>query len=340
MKLSIIIPVYNVAPYLRECLDSVLASCKNAENVEVEAVCVDDGSTDGSGEILDEYAARDRRVSVVHQQNQGVSVARNVAIERATGEWIFCLDADDLMEPDFIREVSGRIDSRVGTDFDVVVVVRRMFKDGRIEEKPFPEERKMLTREVLFSIREPQYMTYTELMTDKLIRRSVLMQNGIRFVPGVRVSEDNLFTRMVLANSPKILLATDIDAALYRMRAGSAIHSMSVDKYLDNLRTFKILVSFARERRQVGLLGRVLADQAIALIFMARRDCRNVRAECVEVLIRDPAFSRTAMWLVLRYCRFPKPRLFALAYLAVPILPVRRLMMAMVALSGRPCGRS
>lgn len=336
MKFSIIIPVYNVAPYLHECLNSVLAqTCP-----DWETVCVDDGSTDGSGEILDEYAARDRRVSVVHQQNRGVSVARNVAIERATGEWIFCLDADDLMEPDFIQEASDRIDSQAGTDFDVVVVVRRMFKDGRIEGKPFPEERKMLTREVLFSIREPQYMTYTELMTDKLIRRSVLMQNDIRFVPGIRVGEDNLFTRMVLANSPKILLATDIDAALYRMRAGSAIHSMSVDKYLDNLRTFKILVAFARERRQVGLLGRVLADQASALIFMARRDARDVRAECTEVLIRDPAFSRTAMWLVLRYCRFPKPRLFALAYLAVPVLPVRRLMMAMVALSGRPCGRS
>lgn len=331
MKISIIIPVYNVAPYLRECLDSVLEPCRGVEGVDVEAVCVDDGSTDGSGAILDEYAAKDSRVKVIHQSNQGVSVARNVAIENATGEWIFCLDADDLLEPDFLTNAAKRIENQVGTDFDVVVVVvvRRMFKDGRLERGPIPEEAKTLTREELFSIREPQYMTYTELMTDKLIRRSLLVEKGIRFVSGIRISEDNLFTRMVLANSPKVLLATDINAARYRMREDSVIHTMSADKYLDNLRTFKRFVAFAKERNQTKLLGKVLADQASALVFMARRDS-VARGECIETLIHDPAFNRTAMLLILRYCRFPKPRLFSLAYLLCPITALRRVMMKVV----------
>ena len=91
---SIIIPVYNVAPYLRECLDSVLAQTFT----DWEAICVDDGSTDGSGAILDEYVAKDSRFRVVHQRNAGVSAARNVALEVAKGEWVTFLDADDKID--------------------------------------------------------------------------------------------------------------------------------------------------------------------------------------------------------------------------------------------------
>lgn len=92
---SIIIPVYNVAPYLRECLDSVLAQTFT----DWEAICVDDGSTDGSGAILDEYAAKDKRFRVIHQANAGVSAARNRALEEIKGDWVGFLDADDVWSP-------------------------------------------------------------------------------------------------------------------------------------------------------------------------------------------------------------------------------------------------
>lgn len=93
---SIIIPVYNVAPYLRECLDSVLAQTFT----DWEAICVDDGSTDGSGAILDEYAAKDSRFRVFHQLNAGVSAARNKALDEAHGEWFLFLDGDDILRLD------------------------------------------------------------------------------------------------------------------------------------------------------------------------------------------------------------------------------------------------
>ena len=88
---SIIIPVYNVAPYLSATLDSVC----NQTFKDWECYCVDDGSTDGSSEILDEYARRDSRIKVVHKENRGVSSARNTGIEHANGEWIMFLDSDD-----------------------------------------------------------------------------------------------------------------------------------------------------------------------------------------------------------------------------------------------------
>ena len=128
MKLSVIIPVYNAAPYLRECLDSVCVSADrvgsrdqvgNRElgtgNWEVEIICVDDGSTDGSGEILDEYQGKVknagegepwRRLSlvVIHQLNAGADAARNAALDAATGEWLMFADADDAVSERWFTE--------------------------------------------------------------------------------------------------------------------------------------------------------------------------------------------------------------------------------------------
>lgn len=95
-KISLIIPVYNVAPFLPECLDS----CINQTLKEIEIICVDDGSTDNSLEILNEYTKKDSRIKVIHQENQGLSITRNNAIKIATGEYIQYLDSDDYLEPD------------------------------------------------------------------------------------------------------------------------------------------------------------------------------------------------------------------------------------------------
>lgn len=91
-NVSVIIPVYNQAPYLAKCLDSVLAQTLR----DIEVVCVDDGSTDGSGRMLDEYAARDSRVKVIHQANAGAGPARNVGMDVARGEFLAFMDPDDL----------------------------------------------------------------------------------------------------------------------------------------------------------------------------------------------------------------------------------------------------
>ena len=96
---SIIIPVYNVAPWLRECLDSIVAQTFP----DWECICVDDGSSDGSGEILDEYAAVDSRFRVFHQSNAGVSAARNMALDRITGDYFTFVDGDDAIVPDTLE---------------------------------------------------------------------------------------------------------------------------------------------------------------------------------------------------------------------------------------------
>ena len=97
---SVIVPVYNVAPYLREALDSVIGqTCR-----DLEIIVVDDGSTDGSGAICDEYL-RDPRVHVIHQENRGLSGARNAGLDRMTGEYVAFLDLDDAYKPDMIEKM-------------------------------------------------------------------------------------------------------------------------------------------------------------------------------------------------------------------------------------------
>jgi len=93
--ISVIIPVYNVEKYLRECLDSVTGQTYT----DLQIIVVDDGSTDGSGAVCDEYARKDARVQVIHQQNQGLSAARNAGIDQAAGEYILFVDSDDYLLP-------------------------------------------------------------------------------------------------------------------------------------------------------------------------------------------------------------------------------------------------
>ena len=119
--ISIIVPVYNVEKYLRECLDSI----SQLKTVTWEAILVDDGSTDTSGQICDEYATQDSRFRVIHQKNAGVSAARNAGLDAAKGEWIWFVDSDDSINPDF--EISN---PEVLNDADYVLFDMRKFRDG------------------------------------------------------------------------------------------------------------------------------------------------------------------------------------------------------------------
>ena len=100
-KISVIIPVYKVEPYLRQCLDSVVGQTYN----NLEIIIIDDGSPDNCGVICDEYAAKDDRIIVIHKENGGLSAARNDGLELATGEWVAFVDSDDWCELDYYEQL-------------------------------------------------------------------------------------------------------------------------------------------------------------------------------------------------------------------------------------------
>ena len=122
IKVSIIIPVYNVEKYLPACLDSVLGQSLQ----ELECICIDDASPDHCGEILDKYAARDSRISVLHlSENRKQGYARNRGLEKAEGEYVYFLDSDDMVSPNAMEELYllAKQDNLDGVFFDSKVLV-------------------------------------------------------------------------------------------------------------------------------------------------------------------------------------------------------------------------
>ena len=121
IKFSVLVAVYNAAPYLRACLDSILHQSVD----DLQILCVDDASTDDSAQILSEYAARDERVEVIRlDQNQGQAAARNVALSRAKGEWVLMVDADDLLGEDTLEELARTMKRFPSADCIVLQLVR------------------------------------------------------------------------------------------------------------------------------------------------------------------------------------------------------------------------
>lgn len=211
--ISIIVPVYNVEKYLRECLDSISL----LKAVRWEAILVDDGSTDISGQICDEYAKQDSRFRVIHQKNAGVSAARNAGLDAVKGEWIWFVDSDDSINPDF--EI---LNPEVLNDADYVLFDMRKFRDG--EELNSLEHQKgtvkfadLSKNDFLckYQCNHHQRLFYkkTWLMIDHLQR--------LAFSLGTRVGEDLEFQYKYLTRCKR---PASLDAVLYnyRLRGGSA----------------------------------------------------------------------------------------------------------------------
>lgn len=210
---SIIVPVYNVERYLRECLDSIA----QLKAFSWEAILVDDGSTDTSGKICDEYAKQDSRFRVIHQKNAGVSAARNAGLDAAKGEWIWFVDSDDSINPDF--EI---LNPEVLNDADYVLFDMRKFRDG--EELNSLEHQKGTVKFADLSKNDflckyqcnhhPRlFYKKTWLMIDHLQR--------LAFSLGTRVGEDLEFQYKYLTRCQR---PARLDAVLYnyRLREGSA----------------------------------------------------------------------------------------------------------------------
>ena len=210
---SIIIPVYNVAPYLRECLDSVLAQTFT----DWEAICVDDGSTDGSGAILDEYAAKDERFRLIHQKNAGVSVARNAGLDVAIGEFVAFVDADDLVGNDWLSSLRVAIAEHPSVDW-----VRTCF--SYIDEKN--KVYVVRNEKAAFShcANSVPIAIWRSLATQgepwlNVIRRNII--GSVRFPVGVKWREDTCFSSRVVPFAKQYLITDNIDYH-YRAVDGSA----------------------------------------------------------------------------------------------------------------------
>lgn len=130
---SVIVPVYNCKDYLPKCIESIL----NQTYPQFQLILIDDGSSDGSGEICDTFAAKDRRIQVIHQKNQGVSLARNAGLDAAAGEYLLFVDSDDQIAADAIEtSLNGFVDDTI----DVVVFGVTKIRERESSQQPLPME--------------------------------------------------------------------------------------------------------------------------------------------------------------------------------------------------------
>lgn len=176
---SVIIPVYGVEPFLRQCLDSVVG--QTYENLEI--LVIDDGSTDRSGQIADEYAKRDQRIRVFHQENSGLSAARNAGLEQASGEYVICVDSDDYLCLNMLEELYRVIEE---TQADVAVCDYYRLEDAHLQPvRVLPETEDVLTGDAAF--REIMADRLSSHVWNKLCRAA--LYRDVRFPVG-RVYED------------------------------------------------------------------------------------------------------------------------------------------------------
>lgn len=201
-KVSVILPIYNVAPYLDEAFQSII----NQTLEDIEIIVVNDGSTDESQQYIKKYAKQDSRIKSLQQKNQGQSVARNHAIEHATGEYIYMMDSDDKIEPTTLEECYHYAEE---TKADFIFFDGDIFYDKGAEELTWDYKRTHLCKENIKY--KGEFLLNRMIDTGKhscvvwllFIRKSYLDNIGLLFYPGI-IHEDELYTTILTLRSNNI----------------------------------------------------------------------------------------------------------------------------------------
>jgi glycosyltransferase involved in cell wall biosynthesis len=189
-SLSIVIPVYNVKDHLQKCLNSL---CKQT-NSSWECILVDDGSSDGSEIICDEYACNDSRFRVFHKKNGGVSTARNLGIEKASFEIISFIDADDCISSDYVDVILQEMSSKDLLFFAHSAVLENDYTTT-FQRHPFAVEGKSNVESSILKLKTTkQGIEVFSFTWNKAFRRKIITENNIRFIEGLSTREDEVFT--------------------------------------------------------------------------------------------------------------------------------------------------
>lgn len=298
--ISVLIPVYNVETYLPTCLDSVIAQTYK----HIEILIVDDGSTDGTGKICDRYAQGDIRIRAIHKKNEGQSVARNLLIKEAKGEYICFVDGDDVVMPTYIETLHTLV---AKYKCKIAVSVLRTFRDGSR-----PSIVKPRYQEVLLSpLHAVEWMNYQEKFDTwpvcKLYHRSIF-DSGLRYPEG-QIFEDFAITYLLLMESDSVAYCNQVNY-FYRLRkdstegeafsekkmsaALSVLHSLEEHKHslMPIIKSYKCrIVSFAyhcllkmpKDYGRRDVFEKIIKDYRFTVLF-DKRARKKTRLACFASL--------------------------------------------------------
>lgn len=296
MIFSIVIPVYNVEYYLRDCLNSVL----NQTFADWEAICVNDGSTDNSAAILEDYSLKDHRIKVIAQPNGGLSAARNTGMKVAQGDYVLFLDSDDWLETNALEIISKKLD-----DQDMLCFAgRRYFEEtgafnptdqlvGETYERGmvYYNDNALLHRDFAFVC-----------VVLRAYKRSFLADNGLCFKEGI-FHEDNLFTPMACFYAGKVLQFPDC-LYDYRVRANSITDGNLSKRLIDLMGTANDLAAFFinKEGFDKTVVYRAITHHyQRVFVDASKSDRRQLRQLCEWKCYRK--VSRTKLRHILNYLK-------------------------------------
>lgn len=305
---SVIIPVYNVFSYLHEALDSVIH--QTYRNLEI--IVIDDGSTDGSGEVCDEYK-KDPRVTVIHQQNQGLSAARNIGLDRMTGEIVAFLDADDAFSKQMIEKM---VEAMLRDNAEIVVCKYAILQtEGELNQKRYDHVKPFISSGVYdrsISLRALSDGGLNISVWNKLYQSS--LWKDTRFPVG-QLYEDTIIMQ-VLYNATKLCMISDL-LYYHRRRQRSIVTGLSSRTVCDRIAAHNESLDFIKQHMSKIFTNKHLQKECQSLvaglisqyIYYSRNEDNKIKAEQFrrEIIKESCDFfsgsiiTRTA-WLVLKYC--------------------------------------
>lgn len=220
--ISIIVPIYNSGSLLSKCIDSIVS--QSVTNLEI--ILVDDGSEDDSGRICDEYAIKDCRIKVIHKKNEGVSIARNVGIAAAEGEYIGFVDSDDWIDEDMYKDMLSIAEAE-GADI-VMCDTTTKYDDKPDDEDTITAIKKdmeILKKEQI----KPELLLVMAGSACRCIYRTILLKKcNIHFQVGIKIAEDRIFNILAFGNMHKLVYLKKSYYNRY-VRKGSAVHKYYPD---------------------------------------------------------------------------------------------------------------
>lgn len=301
--ISISVPVYNVERHLRQCLDSLLTQTL----ADIEIILVNDGSTDHSRQICEEYASKDERILLIHKENGGSASARQAALEASSGQYFCACDSDDWVEPDMYERLYRKA---VETDADMVICgYLSEYSDGRQVNCPVsyqPESRHDLLDDALNGMFPPQVWS-------KLLKRDIFDRYALSWEPGINLGEDFLLTLKILQHDVKVVTIPDM---LYHYRrelgGNSYTNRITLSSFNQLMRiNFWVMESLDTQRYANGIFRLWLS---LGFTALRVRDGMTARYYRTEVISHLPLRS----FLVYRY-----PKLKGLLVLSGKLLGYR-----------------
>ncbi len=256
IKVSVIVPVYNVKDYLEKCLDSLA----NQTLKDIEIILVDDGSTDGSEKICDLYAAKYNNFVCIHKKNSGQAEARNVGLDLAKGAWIGFVDADDFVDLNYYEEMYN---CAISNNSDMVCVNRKVF-----DEFGDLVYRTDFASNTTYSVENPnnyffdKFFVYTPVVYNKLYRREIV-ENTRFFSVDYVGTEDTLFNFELINKAKNI---SEIDSVYYNNNERKNSTARSYQP-LDIIRNYNLL----RELDKIFIEGETLELQTCVFLFFQQR---------------------------------------------------------------------